>query len=95
MYNGFLFSARAGVVHVTEEDFVSVWRLDFRTASGETAMVALPYVVEKSDDGDRHFFDPTEFCRHILLRQVTQREITLHTCITHNVIVGCKLLARM
>jgi len=31
-------------------------------------MVALPYVVEKSDDGDKHFFDPTELCRHILRR---------------------------
>ena len=59
-----------GVNNVTLEDFVSVWKLHFTTVEGNSAVVVLPYIVERDERGDRFFFNPVQLCRHILLRPV-------------------------
>ena len=89
----FLFSARAGVLHVTVEELGHVWRLNFQTDAGDSAMVVLPYIVEKTQSGHQYFFDPTDLCRHVLLQQVRML-ITVHTFITCAIITGGELLSR-
>ena len=59
-----------GVGSVNREDFVSAWRVSYQRIDGQTATVALHYVVETDETGDKFFFNPSQLCKHVLLKQV-------------------------
>ena len=74
---------------MTLENFVSSWQLDFVLPEETCVSVKMPYIVESVGDGEAYFFEPSDLCKHALLRPVST--LALCTLEHHTTLSGCAL----